>query len=265
MRNIIVHYHIFKNAGSSIDFILKKNFGNLWMAFDRSKDGEIIPKEDLEKLILDNPEIMVVSSHQLRPPIPTNAEFNVIPIFMLRHPIARVRSIYNYERSEHRAKEIEEKGRMHTIMANKFSFKEYIEWAVRKTKGASIRNYQTICLSCVQAKMQNPWSVIPDASHLAEAKKFLESVPFIGIVERFDESISIFNKKISPLFDKLEFFYAKTNFSQSHNLSIEENLSAIKKEIGEALYKELEEANKFDIELYKLATVKFDKLLKEIA
>jgi hypothetical protein len=30
-RTIILHYHLFKNAGTSVDAILKRNFGDKWV------------------------------------------------------------------------------------------------------------------------------------------------------------------------------------------------------------------------------------------
>jgi len=62
-RNVIVHYHLFKNAGSSVDQLLKMNFSDQWMAFD----GE------------------------------TQIDVNVYPIVFLRDPIDRIKSAYLFE------------------------------------------------------------------------------------------------------------------------------------------------------------------------
>nr|WP_029249710.1 hypothetical protein [Microbulbifer agarilyticus] len=46
MRKLILHYHLFKNAGSSIDEILKRSFGDSWLAFDLDRaSAKILPAE----------------------------------------------------------------------------------------------------------------------------------------------------------------------------------------------------------------------------
>ena len=70
IRNVIVHYHLFKNAGSSIEHLLKFNLGDQWLAYDSDSANGIIPSTDLEKLITDNPDKVAFSSHQIIPPLP---------------------------------------------------------------------------------------------------------------------------------------------------------------------------------------------------
>lgn len=43
MNNVVVHYHIFKNAGSIVDWILKKNFGELARKFDGPDPEGTVP------------------------------------------------------------------------------------------------------------------------------------------------------------------------------------------------------------------------------
>jgi len=45
-RTILIHYHLFKNAGTSLDAVLKENFGDKWITreFDR-KNAAIHARE----------------------------------------------------------------------------------------------------------------------------------------------------------------------------------------------------------------------------
>ena len=79
-RNVIVHYHLFKNAGSSIDHLLKFNFGDKWMAYDSDSASGIISTKGLEKLIADNPEVDAFSSCLLyTSPSPRDATLSRMP------------------------------------------------------------------------------------------------------------------------------------------------------------------------------------------
>ncbi|MCB1754984.1 MAG: hypothetical protein KDJ38_05655, partial [Gammaproteobacteria bacterium] len=84
-RNIIVHYHLFKNAGTSIDKMLKNSFGDAWENYDLPAAGARISPDSLQQYIEENPHLQASSSHQIVPPLPTG-DLNVFPIVFLRDP-----------------------------------------------------------------------------------------------------------------------------------------------------------------------------------
>jgi len=98
-RAILVHYHIYKNAGTSIDHVLKAHFKERWTAYDKAEPGALISSAELAEFIRSHPEYDALSSHQARPPIPAGDEIEVYPLFMFRHPLDRLESIYRFERS----------------------------------------------------------------------------------------------------------------------------------------------------------------------
>jgi hypothetical protein len=67
LRPIIVHHHIFKNAGTSIDFSLKKYFGGKWSALEGEHARHIVTEKILLEFIQNNPGVSAISSHSLRP------------------------------------------------------------------------------------------------------------------------------------------------------------------------------------------------------
>lgn len=121
MRNVVIHYHIFKNAGSSIDKILLDNYGSAWAPFEGSTPTSLLSVRDLAEFVLSRPDIQAVSSHLARPPLPRVV--NAIPIVFLRDPIDRARSAYAHERrapSNVKSSEVAKNG----------SFRDYVNWCL---------------------------------------------------------------------------------------------------------------------------------------
>ena len=52
MRNVVIHYHIFKNAGSSIDKILIDNYGSAWAPLEGSTPTSLLTVHDIERFLL---------------------------------------------------------------------------------------------------------------------------------------------------------------------------------------------------------------------
>ena len=97
-RNIIIHYHLFKNAGTSIDLMLEDSFGSDWIQYDEitGKHGKMLPSHFVE-YILDNKNYKAISSHRLVPPIISHKHLNVFPIILIRNPIDRAFSAYQFQ------------------------------------------------------------------------------------------------------------------------------------------------------------------------
>ena len=98
MRNIILHYHLFKNAGSSIDAILKNNFKDKWVT--REFEGMVDNSKEVTQWIQNHPDSIAFSSHTMNGPIPKIDDVNIISIAMIRNPIDRIISAYNFERQQ---------------------------------------------------------------------------------------------------------------------------------------------------------------------
>ena len=248
-RNVIVHYHLFKNAGSSIDHLLKFNFGDKWMAYDSDSANGVIPCQDLEKLIADNPDVDAFSSHQIVPPLP-QIEGNVYPIVILRDPIDRVKSAYLFEWKKQLGLE-EPKGTLEEYIKNKFSNK----------RRNSIEEFQVIRLSNQYRDRFQNHSNINDDELLDAAKKFIESLSFIGIVDDFDRSAELlidFLKSDFPDFKSREF---KSNVLQDLSLSQLQKREQIKSELSAEVYEEVLDRNKLDESLYQIGKDHFENLL----
>ncbi|MEQ8262985.1 hypothetical protein [Pseudohaliea sp.] len=95
MKSIIVHYHIFKNSGSTFDEVLRRNYRDGHVEFDGPFDFFKINQDELLK-ILRNLTATSCSSHQINLPVPTSIDIRALPVVFLRHPMLRIRSIFRY-------------------------------------------------------------------------------------------------------------------------------------------------------------------------
>jgi len=97
-RTVCMHFHIFKNAGTTIDSIFEDNFNKQAVRLDIEKTDDILPIDVVIDYLKVNLEARSISSHQIRFPLPKNISFNLIPMLFIRHPIDRIFSIYQYNK-----------------------------------------------------------------------------------------------------------------------------------------------------------------------
>ena len=96
-RSVIVHYHTFKNSGTSFDELLTANYQDAHLCFDGPFPYTLFNQQELLKVIRRNPNKIAFSSHSIRLPVPTDLEHNAIAALFVRHPMLRIRSVYGFE------------------------------------------------------------------------------------------------------------------------------------------------------------------------
>jgi hypothetical protein len=243
MRNIIVHYHIFKNAGTTIDSILQQSFPDLWVPFDLSSPGASINQVELEGFIRANPKVKVFSSHQARLPAPVSANFRVYPLVFLRHPIDRIASIYHYLR-----RLPDSEARPAINFAKSHNMADFVRWRLGTAHGAVIRNFQTVYLSGETREVRLS---VASPDHLVAAYSQLVALPFFGLVEAFDASISRMSDFLFPAFGPINTQHSVLNANHLRPNTLEERLDQIQIELGEGLYSQILDANSYDLALYR--------------
>ncbi len=247
-RKIVVHYHIFKNAGTSIERSLEAHFGNSLFRFETERpDGHLRP-DDAGRLIEANPALRAISSHQLHPPIP-EGPFEIFPVVAIREPIRRVRSAYLFEWQKQPG-----------LVTPKGSFRDYVEWRLANPRPGVVADFQVTHLSrCVLEDRDHDWTDLEAGFEVAV--EFLSSLPGFGLVERFEQSVQVLNRELSAFYghpiEMLQF--RRDNVTQDPAISLDHSHELIRGELGDELFEELLERNRFDRRLYEWAVEAFER------
>ena len=251
-RDILVHMHIFKNAGTSVDVQLARQLGDGLCLADPASLEDCLQQSDLLDIVRKDTRVRAISSHQMRFPLTGNAEVTFHPFLFLRHPLDRAESIYEFERSPQRQKESND---LMTQKAAELSFPDYVNWSLdgRWTR-AQFGNYQTrVCSLRYNGTVFDDWRERPTAENLSEALAILAQLPFVGIVDAFTASAARFNEVFFHAFDGLRLCNVMENVSRSTGTTIAERLRALRERLGQATYERLLVANELDLELYQMA------------
>lgn len=101
MRHILLHHHIFKNAGSTLDFALRRQFGADLGEVHNLNSG-IVDDRRLREYVDGHPNLRAVTSHHFHcQDFTASAEgrrYRFIHLALVRKPIARFVSIYKFYR-----------------------------------------------------------------------------------------------------------------------------------------------------------------------
>ncbi|MEP6342609.1 MAG: sulfotransferase family 2 domain-containing protein, partial [Maricaulaceae bacterium] len=228
-RCIIFHYHLFKNAGTSVDKILQESFGDRWAEkeFDKSKKTPI--SKQVESWIKDTPDLSAYSSHTALMPLPEIPNTEVIPIIFIRHPLLRLYSAYSFERNQ-----ISEN--FGSKSAKKLDFAGYLEVRLSRPNDASARNFQARRLSCFFPESYG--GLHKRACHS------LAKLPRIGLVENFHKSMMRYEKLARQNELKLETFNVRENVSNHSAMNHKQRVDYIEDMLPLTLIEKFKTENK---------------------
>jgi hypothetical protein len=248
-RQLLIHAHMFKNAGTTFDWSLRRCFG---AGFTDHRDDEAMKQgaHYLQSWLLSHEHCQALSSHWITPPLPEIQGLNVSLCLLFRDPIERMRSVYQFERSQ---TGVDTPG---AIRAKKMSFAEYIEWQFQPMPGPVVKNYQT--RYCSGNYLGDD---LEDSFGKAEA--LLQSQPVVGLVHRYDESMVLMEYFLQPQFSNLDLSYVRQNVLSGMDTPMDDRRAAVLDELGELAPKALD-FNRYDIELFSLAEQKFETLLQQV-
>ena len=174
-----------------------------------------------------------------------------MPIIMLRHPIERARSVFQFDRRDIT---------QHNHAAARGSFAEYVDWALDAPDG-QIRNYQVYHLSDAPIRSNN----IRYASlseDLAQVRELLLSCRAFGLVRKFAASCAQFEAGYGAVFPQLRFLPVSLNVSPESAAGEADAIAMTRLELGEILFWRLCEANGLDLALYEFARTLFAKRVR---
>ena len=232
-----VHYHIFKNAGSSVTRALQEVFGDAWSSWEGLSPADAKPAAWVSEFLDSRPDVKAFCTHHGRPPLPADC----VPIAFLRNPIERSHSVYRFLRLTNNPD--------HPHITNQ-SFAEWIDWALETPYGVVIRDYQTLHLSKASFGPGGVLQARATAADLDEARTLIAEWPAIGIVADFEASIANFNERYREWLPAPLPSY-RENVTRSDSSSEEERIEEVRRQLGSHLFERLVEANRFDLLLYQ--------------
>ena len=239
---IVAHYHLFKNAGTSVDVILAKNFGSNWKEIEFPKIDHQSNSDLIQDWLLDHQDISAFSSHTAMFPLPMLTDIILFPIVFLRHPIARLWSVYKFERKHKKILNESIK------LAQEHDFAGYLNYQLEQPLNRSCRNFQTFRFSWLNAQA--------NLTELQRALSGLDSLPMVGIVEEFNLSMEYYSKAIAQYYPSFQFKPVHKNITSERHLSLEDKLDEISSNLDQTTYQRLLDANHDDLQLYDVAKEK---------
>lgn len=247
MRFVILHYHIFKNAGMSIEDILDRNFGERFCRFDSpDRDGRVV-NADLLSFLNRNVHVQAISSHQIRYPMPSATGFLFFDLCFLRDPLDRIRSMYDYARE----KPVE--GDPVSELADRLDLGGFVEHVLSRIPNWAC-DVQLDFLAGGNAPRQTLGK-----GHLERATRTILQTSFLGVVDRFEQSLAAGEFFLRPVFAGLHCAMLAVNVSKGLDGTLKERKRRLREACGERLYAELVSRNALDLELVNRARAEVER------
>lgn len=239
-RAIIIHCHIFKNAGTTFDWSLQRNFGDSFVDH-RDDDAMRTGGQYLQSFLLEHPNVKALSSHWVQFPLPEIDECQILHALILRHPIDRAGSVYAFEK-------LQKAQTLGAQKAKELSFKEFVQWQLEMPFG-NMNNFQLRFLLDKEVKLTKELT----EENYGMALERINTCSLLGIVERYDESMVLFEKYLRPYHPGIELAYIQQNTTPDRDKNLQMRLEKIAEELGDDTYQKLLLRNKWDIKLYEAA------------
>jgi hypothetical protein len=252
-RPLLIHYHIFKNAGSSFEWTLKEALGRSFHSYDSSSPGGILSPAQVASYVTSNPHAKVIVSHQAVLPSPKIRGYSVISSILIRDPIARIRSIYAFERQQTPASPGAQK-------AKELDFKGYVEWRLSHSP-VMFCNFQVYF--CSRTKNSVPDQTTTERD-LARAIENLDQINLVGTVERYAQWLALAQTVLSQSFPGIQLVVARRNVTGEDRPNGHTHvLDHLVKELGSDLAERLLECNYLDMRLHQVADALLTRRLAE--
>jgi hypothetical protein len=240
MRFVIVHYHIFKNAGSTLERILEREFPGSFARLHGPLPEATLDEEDLAAFLKDHPNVKAVTSHHLRYPAPAIRNTVIFDCCFLRHPLERLDSLYSYFR---RIDSMDPLCRS----AHRHSPAEFMRQLLDRSP-EHISNVQVTYLAS-----RGAFTRPANEADLQRAVAMVRNMALPGVVEMFSRSMVAAEYFMRPAFPSIRLGSGPVNVSRLAVPAAEEREQRLIQRWGAGLYEELARLNRLDIQLVESA------------
>jgi len=231
-RFVLLHYHLFKNAGSTIEEILAHSFFENFARQDLDAAG-VLP------FLQEHPQTKAISSHQIRYPLPVAPSCVFFDVCFLRDPLDRVRSMYQYSR------ERPQPGEPLSDLANRTDLRGFVAELVEKLPEWA--NDVQVQLLAHRTGNDDP----PQEKHLELATETMLKTSWLGVVDCFNESVIAGQHFLRPVFPDLDCAQQPVNVSGGLQNSLPARIQKLRNACDEQAFAELLRLNALDLELLK--------------
>lgn len=239
IRFVIVHYHIFKNAGSTIESILAREFPGRFASLHGPTRDIVLNGGHLAEFLEKNPVISALTSHHLCYPKPAIPDTMLFDCCFLRHPLDRVQSVHSYLRKTESDDPL-------CRLAHRYSPADFVKILLDRSPHL---------ISDVQVhRLANGGAFTRPASEadLERATRVVLDMAIPGVIDMFDESLVAAEYFLNPAFPGIRLEYVRQNVSSPWNRGPERQNEWSR--LWEATAcEELARLNEFDLELYRRA------------
>jgi hypothetical protein len=233
MRLVILHYHIFKNAGSTIEDILDHSFGERFARVDTPAGEGLISNPDLVRFFDARPNLRAFSSHQVRHPLPQAPGYLFFDICFLRDPIDRIRSIYTYFRKRPNPADPV------SGLANRTALGDFIAGMIQDFP-LFVKNVQVNLLACAGDSDE------PEPRDLDLATERVLATSLLGVVDCFDQSVAAGAHALRCAFPELDFDRPAVNVSDGLDGTVASRTENLRQACSPEVYEELLRLNSLD-------------------
>jgi hypothetical protein len=243
-RHVIVHFHMFKNGGSTLEAILEREFRGRFATVHGSHASSALDEQDIATFLSGHPNVVALSSHHLRYPLPSIRHTVLFDCCFLRHPLDRLQSVYSYLRAEP-----PELGREDPILvlAQSGGPREFMTRLIEESPHF-VSNAQTLLIATGGA-FTRPL----DDTDLSSAKEVLRRMALPGLVGMFDESLVAAEHFLGPAFPRMRLHYVAQNVIRPSVRNLDQRLEELRAIWGTDIYGELVRLNTLDLELCQYA------------
>ena len=193
-RYVLVHYRLFRTGGHVIDTILEKNFFDSMASISGAGPNSTVTNVDLLEFLDPHPQISAISSYHLRPPKPELDSYVFFDIFLLRDPLDRLYSIFEYHKQRSGADPLDR-------LARECELGEFLDKLV--SDYPHFANDSQVCYLATSGRYFRP----PDRQDLEKALTMLERAAVPATTSHFDEALVAAEYYLRPAFPNLDLSY----------------------------------------------------------
>jgi hypothetical protein len=251
MRLVILHYHIFKNAGSTIEDILDHSFGERFAKLETAAQEGLISNPELVRFFDARPDLRAFSSHQVRHPLPEASGYLFFDVCFLRDPVDRIRSIYTYFRQKPNPADAM------SDLANRTALGDFIAGMIHDFP-LFVKNVQVNLLACAGDSDE------PEPRDLDVATERMLATSFLGVVDCFDQSVAAGAHALRCAFPELDCARPAVNVSDGLRGTVASRTGKLRQACTPEVYQELLRLNALDLQLVDRARAEVLRRFRQI-